>query len=59
MSQKFQPPPLELNADVIRIIIHGARFPRIAPRFYTWIFVSCDILSILIHSYVTIKSFLL
>ncbi|KAH9211880.1 RTA1 like protein-domain-containing protein [Leptodontidium sp. 2 PMI_412] len=32
------------------IIIYGSRFSRIAPRLYTWIFVSCDILSILIQT---------
>ncbi|KAE9380228.1 RTA1-domain-containing protein [Stipitochalara longipes BDJ] len=32
------------------IIIYGARFSRITPRWYTWIFVTCDILSILIQS---------
>ncbi|KAI9054228.1 hypothetical protein LZ554_001396 [Drepanopeziza brunnea f. sp. 'monogermtubi'] len=32
------------------IIIYGSRFSRIAPRWYTWIFVSCDILSILIQT---------
>ncbi|KAL2069855.1 hypothetical protein VTL71DRAFT_14534 [Oculimacula yallundae] len=32
------------------IIIYGSKFSRIAPRLYTWIFVSCDILSILIQT---------
>ena len=38
------------KADLTRIIIYGAQFSRIAPRWYTWIFVTCDILSILIQS---------
>lgn len=32
------------------IIIYGSRFSRIRPRLYTWIFVSCDVLSILIQT---------
>ncbi|KAF4624970.1 hypothetical protein G7Y89_g13197 [Cudoniella acicularis] len=32
------------------IIVYGAKFSRLAPRWYTWIFVSCDIFSICVQS---------
>ncbi|KAH6679635.1 RTA1 like protein-domain-containing protein [Halenospora varia] len=32
------------------IIVYGAKFSRIAPRWYTWIFVACDIFSICVQS---------
>jgi hypothetical protein len=40
----------DYEANSNRIIIYGARFSRIAPRWYTWIFVACDITSIVIQS---------
>lgn len=39
-----------MNFDKLRIIIYGARFSRIAPSWYTWIFATCDIASIVIQS---------
>jgi len=32
------------------VIIYGAKFSRIAPKWYTWIFVLCDVASILIQT---------